>query len=641
MGILEKIRSTPLRNLVYYGFLLSVSIGIIFFLLQAALPWEKGVAARELAGKTIKSEHHAITGLWYGALIVLVIIPVLLASGRIALRALSSAFSRDEAGLGKRSAPVFLVFAALAISIAASQMAPRLNNSLWGDEDYTTRRAIIGQWERNAEDELSFRKAKWTDTLFYYKSPNNHVLYSILARLAHSGYNAQGDPAKLHFEEMRLRLPAFIFGLGSIISLGYLLTVIGYRRAAIAAMFILAFHPWFLRHACEARGYSIVLCLAPLTLAFLIKALRRGRWRYWGTFAVLEFLLFYAYPGTIYILTTINLGALAYIHFTQKSLPRSDRLILTARWFSSSTLAALPTIFLMTPNLSQMQAYFARDRAQGELTSSWLWDNLGYIATGMPWKPWEVDNPNCLYLAENPVISLALLVGFYGFLIIGCLRLWNCGYRWILLVLVAPYLLMLLHSLIGTLLLYQWYAVIHLPFIICMVAIGIEYLPSMLHPVRLRTQAGLLLLGITLLPYTLYTGAQRKLQREQAVEPLLESVRLTRDVLNPQHPDVGNAITVQFCMITPGYDPTAYIIKKKYTPDPAKKLQALMKQADKSGKPLHINIGQPALARLEWPNLMAVIDNPELFQPLEPLYGLQNGCTRYIFRYLAESIIGQ
>jgi hypothetical protein len=638
--ILAKIRSTPLRNLVYYGFLFSASIGIILFLIQAALPWEKGVAAREIEGKTIKPEHYAITGLWYGSLIALVIIPVLVASGRMALRRLSSAFSRDEAGLGKRSTPVFLVFAALAISIAACQMAPRLDNSLWGDEDYTTRRAIIGQWERNSEDELSFRKAKWTDTLFYYKNPNNHVLYSILARIAHSGYNAQGDPAKLHFEESRLRLPAFIFALGSVISLGYLITVIGYRRAAIAAMFILVFHPWYLRHACEARGYSIILCLAPLALTFLIKALRRGRWRYWAAFAVLEFLLFYAYPGTVYILTASNLGALVYIYFTQKRLPRGDRLILTARWFSASTLASLPAIILMAPNLPQMQAYFARDRAQGELTSSWLWDNLCYIATGMPWKPWELNNPNCLYLAENPVISLTLLSGFYGFLIIGCLRLWNCGYRWILLALVAPYLLMLAHSLIGGLLLYQWYAIIQLPFVICVAAIGLEYLPSMLQSVRLRTQAGLLLLGITLLPYTLYTGAQRNLQRERAVEPLLESVRLTRDVLNPLHPDVTNAITVQFCMITPGYDPTAYIFKKKYTPDPAKKLQDLMNQADESAKPLHINIGQPAIARLEWPDLMAMIDNPELFKPLEPLYGLQSGCTRYICRYLGKASLG-
>ncbi|MFP6873833.1 MAG: hypothetical protein VCA55_10035 [Verrucomicrobiales bacterium] len=637
MHIPEKIRSTPRRNLVYYGFLFSASIGIILFLMQAALPWEKGVTARELAGKTIKPEHYAITGLWYGSLVVLVIIPFLLASGRMALRRLSSAFSREEAGLGKRSAPVFLVFAALAVSIAASQMAPRLDNSLWGDEDYTARRAIIGQWERNSEDELTFRKAKWSDTLFYYKNPNNHVLYSILARLAHSGYSAQGDPAKLHFEEIRLRLPAFIFGLGSVISLGYLLTVIGYRRAAIAAMFILAFHPWYLRHACEARGYSIALCLAPLALAFLIKALRRGRWRYWGAFAVLKFLLFYAYPGTVYILSAISLGALVYIWSTQKKLPRSDRLILTARWFSSSTLAALPAIILMAPNLLQMQAYFARDRAQGELTISWLWDNLCYIATGMPWTPWELHNPNCLYLAENPVTSLAVLAGFYGFLVIGCWRLWSCGYRWILLALGVPYFLMLMHSLAGTLLLYQWYAVIQLPFVICIAAIGLEYLPSMLQPIRLRTQAGLLLLGITLLPYSLYTGAQRKLQRELAVEPLLESVRLTRDVLNPLHPDVADAITVQFCMITPGYDPTAYIFKKKYTPDTAKKLQILMKQADEAGKPLHINIGQPAIAHLEWPELMAVIDNPELFKPLEPLYGLQAGCTRYIFRYLGKA----
>lgn len=637
MRFLNKIRCSPRRNLVFYGLLLSISVLIILFLLNAELPWKKGVAARQLAGKTVKPEHYAVTGLWYGSLLALVILPILVPIGRLGLRRLSPDFSRLRAGLGRNSSPAFLILAAIAIAIAASQMFPRLDNSLWGDEDYTARRAIIGQWERNSEDELGFRKAKWTDTLFYYKNPNNHVLYSILARIAHLGYKDEGDPTQLHFKESLLRMPAFLFGLGSVISLGYLLAVIGYRRAAIGAMFLLVCHPWYLRHACEARGYAIALCLAPLTFAFLIKALRRGRWRYWGAFGALQFLLFYAYPGTIYLLAAISIAALTYIWIAHKDLAQSDKVILTSRWFSSCTLAAIPAIILMAPNLPQLQAYFERARAQGELSMDWLRDNLCYLATGMPWKPWEADNPNCLYLAETPVFSLAILAGFYGFILLGAWRLFNARYRWMLIALCIPYLLMLSHSLIGNVLLYHWYSIIQLPFAICLAAIGLEYLPSRIQFIRLRTQAGLILLATLLIPYTIHTGAQRTLQRDHSVEPLLESVRMTRDVLNPLHPDVDNAITAQFCMITPGYDPTSYIIKRKYTPDPPKKLHALMQIADKTAKPLHVNIGQPSIARLEWPDLMAVLDNPEFFKALEPLYGLQRGCSRYIFQYQGKA----
>ena len=62
-----------------------------------------------------------------------------------------------------------------------------------------------------------------------------------------------------------------------------------------------------------------------------------------------------------------------------------------------------------------------------------------------------------------------------------------------------------------------------------------------------------------------------------------------------------------------------------------------MEMADKSRKPLHVNIGQLALARLEWPGLMTVLEDPELFKALKPLYGLPSGCSRYIFRYLGKA----
>ncbi len=62
-----------------------------------------------------------------------------------------------------------------------------------------------------------------------------------------------------------------------------------------------------------------------------------------------------------------------------------------------------------------------------------------------------------------------------------------------------------------------------------------------------------------------------------------------------------------------------------------------MQMADETRKPLHVNIGQPALARLEWPELMTILEDQALFQALDPLYGLQSGSSRYIFRYLGKA----
>lgn len=182
MHCLNKIRCAPRRNLAFYGLLLSISVLLILFLLNAALPWEKGIAARQLAGKTVKIEHYAITGLWYGSLLSLVIFPILAVIGRIGLKGLSPSFTRLQAGLGRTSSPAFLLLAAIAISIAASQMFPRLDSRLWSDEDYTTRRAIIGQLERNSEDEtqkplhvnigqLALARLEWPELMAVLEDP--------------------------------------------------------------------------------------------------------------------------------------------------------------------------------------------------------------------------------------------------------------------------------------------------------------------------------------------------------------------------------------------------------------------------------------------------------------------------------------
>lgn len=457
MTLLDKARLIPQRYWFYYLPLAVAAIGLVLFLKDAPLPWEEGVEAREEAGKSIKSAHHMITGLWFGAWAALAVIAVAAVAGPLALRSLTPSFRRDRAGLGRRSTPVFFAFAAIATVIAGFQMAPRLDSSLWGDEDYTVRRVVVGQWERNADDELWFREATWTDTLFYYRTPNNHVLFSILSRLSHSGYQSGGDPEKLHFDERRLRMPAFIFGLGAILTVGYLLAVAGYRRAALAAMFLLAFHPWFLRHAPEARGYPIAMFLSPLTLAFLIKALRRGRWIYWVGFGCCEALLFYAYPGAAYLLVAINLVGIVCIAYGRRETGSRDRLTLAGRWFIANTLAALPIVFLMMPNLPQLRNYLERTSHQANLDGTWIHNNLSHIASGIPWSHKEPDNPLRPTLESSPTIGMALLILFYALVVLGIYRLVRERKLWVAIALLLPYPLLVAHAVASDAWIFQWY----------------------------------------------------------------------------------------------------------------------------------------------------------------------------------------
>jgi hypothetical protein len=396
--LLEKARRVPRRYWLYYVPLIAAAIGFALFLKDADLPWEEGVEAREAAGKSVKSMHHGISGLWYGAWAALGVIAVLAAAGPFALRKLSPGFRPTEAGLGKGSTPAFWIFGTIAVAITAYELAPSLSHSLWTDEDYTVRRSVVGQWERNSEGELWFRDLSWWDTLFAYKTPNNHFLFSILSRVSHGDYHPGDDPGKLHFDETRIRMPSFLAGLGAILSLGYLVAVVGYKRAAIGAMFLLALHPWFLRHGAEARGYPLALFLAPLAIAFLIKAVRRGRGVYWALFALFEALTFYAYPGTIYTLICLNLAALGYIFLSRSNTSRADKLALLSRWFAANTAAALPLVFLLMPIFAQLQGYMERSEAPGLINATWLWENLGHMATHAEHHAGLVDHRDRLVL---------------------------------------------------------------------------------------------------------------------------------------------------------------------------------------------------------------------------------------------------
>lgn len=636
--LLERARQVPHRYWLYYIPLLLAAIGFGLFLKDAALPWEEGVQAREEAGKVVKSIHHGISGLWYGAWAALGVIAILAAAGPFALRKLSNEFHPIEAGLGKKGIRPFLIFGAIAIGITAYELAPSLKHSLWGDEDYSVRRAIVGQWERNDEGELWFRDLSWWDTLFAYKTPNNHFLYSILARMSHGDYHPGDGPRELHFDEARIRMPSFIAGLGAVLSLGYLVSVMGYRRAGIAAMFLLALHPWFLRHGAEARGYPLALFLAPLAMLFLVKAVRRGKARYWALFAFFEALTFYAYPGTLYLLIGLSVWALVYICFGRRNMQRGDRFTLASRWFTANTAAALPLVFLLMPIFKQLRGYMDRSEVPGMINMEWIIQNLAHMATGTPWSHNEPNNPLRPALDSTPVLSTIVMVLFFGLAAVGLIRILSGQQRWLAGVLFIPYPLTLLHAEIGETLIFPWYTITSLPLFIAAAAIGMETLTAWVRQPRAQAFAGCGVIACLLLGYALFSREQVVIQRAHSVEQLRESVEATRKILNPYHPDINKEITVQFSHSVRGYDPAAYFLRNDAKqPDGPERLKELLVRADKEDKDVYINISMPGFARIHSSRLMKVVDNEELFEQLPPLYGLQDPCTRFIYRYRRNS----
>ncbi|MGE5139110.1 MAG: glycosyltransferase family 39 protein [Rudaea sp.] len=153
-----------------------------------------------------------------------------------------------------------LVLAVLAASAALRLY--QLNSGLWLDEILTN---------------VLFARMPFGDILTTYQSENQHFLYSLMA---HGSFLLFGESA------WALRLPAVIFGVGSIWAL-YLLgrQAAGTREGLLAAA-LMAFsyqHVWFSQNA---RGYTGLLFWAILSTYFLLRALREGRAGLWLLYAI-------------------------------------------------------------------------------------------------------------------------------------------------------------------------------------------------------------------------------------------------------------------------------------------------------------------------------------------------------------------
>ena len=416
--------ATASRRPLYIGYaLLGLAIvGLTLYLRSAEVPWEDGVEARIAAGKNVKVEHHIVSGLWYGSWINLALSILLV----IALPFLTQPllrYERKAAGISRRSRPVFWIAAAAALGVAVAICVPRLDKSLWGDEEYTLRRSVIGEYERNAEDIPTFRPLSWSETMWSYKKPNNHILNSVLTRASHEAFHHPTTEASaFHFDEVILRLPAFLAALGAVVAIGYALACLGFVRAGILSMFLLAIHPWFIRYGTETRGYAFVLLLTPLAFCFLIKAVRRGRWRYWIAYCLSEFFLFLAYPGTFYLLVATNLSALLLTLNARGGW--QNRWKLTGRMVTANIVAAMLVIQSMAPCYAQLKAYLKKSEGENISDLAWLGDNLSYILTGLPWRVWGEDNPLCHTLAQQPVLGGVLLTLAAVALIAGVIRLY-------------------------------------------------------------------------------------------------------------------------------------------------------------------------------------------------------------------------
>lgn len=636
LSLLDGPRSEMMVRLV----LALAFASFLAYCLLAEKPWKAGIPARRKEGGKLVTRECVVTGLWVAAAANATLCGLLLGTSPLwRRRPKAGADSPAPQNLLRNgnglvgSNRLFWLSVAGSVLVGAWSGYPRLSQSLWGDEEYTMKRHVFGFYERKGdEDKLRFRSIPWEETIWGYKrGPNNHNLFSILARLSHTAWLKSGGAGRSgwYFSETAFRLPAYLAGLLGLVTTGlFARRLAGHGIGALAPP-ILVLHPWFLRYAVEGRGYALVFLLLPAMLHLLFNALATGRWRWWLGYAALQFLAFFAYPGILYILVVQNVLALFYLAANR----RGDRLPALARLAVANTLAAMLVLQFYGPCVPQLIDYLHRERVLGDIGIAWLTDEWEFIGTGMPWADWDHTNPLCHavhdFAESRPALYFSILIVIPVLLAIGVVRMAFAGglARVFAAIVVLSPALMYAHNFAGGKYLYPWYMVFTIPGLAVVTATSILVLS------RGNQRVFPALGALYLLWFAGVTWQQRASLRQHPIEPLAESVRAMRGShADPRDPRYEDTLSAQFHMHTQGYDPGAREVKS------LDDLLSLARRADSENKPLYVNYAQREFAAQAYPEIVEALDNPGLFEPVATLPGMEPQCTRLVLRYRPGSV---
>lgn len=503
---------------------------------------------------------------------------------------------------------------------------PRMHLSLWGDEEWTLRHNVVGEFRWSAKsDKLKFYPVSWGEAVWDYRTPNNHGFFSLLAKISHTFfYRPQNTPESLPFREWTLRMPSLLAALLALALIYAVMRELGQAEAGVVAAALLALHPWFVRYSTEARGYGLLFALWPLALLLLLQGLRTGRLRWWLGFGVCQGLLLWTWVLQLHWVVALNLSALGLI-LARKDDPKR---MLLRRWLAGCLTGALLALPALLPAMPQILEWMQSSRATAS-GPPWAWcgDSACWLLSGDAWKTPLPSSPLCLGRDQDwriHPLGVALTLLIPALLLVAGTAFWarqSRTHRWLLMAWFLPPLLVVGQALASRNVLLSWYASPLLPATVMLMATGLIGLASLLPK---RWGPGGIALGLLIMAALWWP--ESALLRAHDFEPNLPATRLTRTVLNPAFMTDRDPITVQFCMNRPAYDPAAE------EPQTADGLLALMDKARAEKRELFVHLGDVPLARARRPEMMALVDDPQHFESLAILHGMEHAQTRQVWR---------
>ena len=607
--------------------LVLVLVLLLARLIFGETPWSSGLEERAAAGKMLRAKDFARTYGWWAAAVLVPLAAALLATvPRWLRRGAPPAHLSFAARPVSRAVGGLLVAAMLTGGLLA---APRLSQSLFHDERENVMHAIDGMYVESAGGGVEFVDRRWTDTLWWYEIPANHAVHSILARLSLSAWRLVADPEHQLVNEVALRVPAFAAGVASIGALGLLLARQGRPLAGVVAAWILALHPWHMRYASEARGYSLGLLGVPLLLMSLAASLERGTWLRWIAYGTVQLLLVWNHASFVYFVAATNLAAL-FVLLRRRDAAEANRQQVS-RWLVVNLAGAGLWVWFMAPAIPQFAA-FSQLPTENFLDARRLADVVAHLLVGAFSSSgadgslhWGLDDA----LASAPLLAAAAITATVLLVGAGAYRLLAAGRYEALIVpvLVVPPLVSALAAWITGANFFPQYLISALPSLVVLIAVGIAWAASPLPPAG-RVALAACIVGA----FAVATQPARQILRTRSIQPVRESVALARPDMNPEDPAGDSILTVSFDHFSPTYyDPRIRAIK---TPD---ELRSAMADADATGRPLFVNA---AHLRAQWgahSSLTEFVSDPTLFEELADLPGLLPRDRRRVWRYLGSA----
>jgi hypothetical protein len=169
-------------------------VGLIIHLIDGDKPWSGGIVERLAEGLPPREIDYARTYRWWISLGGAAVVIGLLATLRHWIGPPRAAECPDLAA-PERGGRAVAGVAALAMLTAALMAGPRLDFSFWDDERSTVRHSLDGKYTRSGEGDLVFQEVRWRDSWLYtLNRPNNHVPFTLLARLSLGAWRALAQP---------------------------------------------------------------------------------------------------------------------------------------------------------------------------------------------------------------------------------------------------------------------------------------------------------------------------------------------------------------------------------------------------------------------------------------------------------------